>query len=49
MGAREQLRPMWGGGAYQASMESPSTLASTKRRRWRGRSLVSRCSRYGEI
>jgi len=49
MGAREQLRRVLGGGAYQASMESPSTLASTKRRRWCGRSPVSRCSRYGEI
>jgi len=38
-----------GGGAYKASMGSPSTLALTKPRRWRGRSLVSRCSRYGEI
>ena len=49
MGAREQLRRVWGGDAYQASIESPSTLESTRQRRWRGRSLVSRCSRYGEI
>jgi len=48
MDAREQLRRVWGRGSYQVSMESLSTLASTKRRRWRGRSLVSRCSLYGE-
>jgi len=38
-----------GGGAYAVSMESPLPLKSTKRRRWHGRSLASRCSRYGEI